>query len=168
MGRNTRVQPADHLVEHFLFFTHVVVVVTATKTVFFVNHIPNSRAVIVRERLNILIEVEIFTLIILLVFYMPLPVYYGIPSAFLCWVNLKTWRWSGGIVLTAFISWLITICSLFISTTSLDLPNVNPTALHLPNTVSSLFPNNPTCRYVLLITSTNSTTRRFTYKVPRI
>lgn len=71
--RNAGVQPTDNSVQNLLLFAHVVVVLAAAEAVLLVNELPDGRAIVVCIRLDVRKDVEVLTLVVLLVLYLPNP-----------------------------------------------------------------------------------------------
>lgn len=91
--RNTCMKTTDYFIKNCFLFAYVFFIWISSwtsKTILFINHLPNGRTIIVCKRLNIYIKVKILPFIILLVFYMPYPSYWLIfcLSFFLPYIKL--------------------------------------------------------------------------------
>lgn len=64
----------DDAIQYLLVITHIMHFVFASEAIFFVDKLPNKRAIIICISLNVRIYVEVLSLIVFLVLYMPYPV----------------------------------------------------------------------------------------------
>lgn len=73
MSWYARVQSTNDAVEDLLLATHGFVLVLASEAILFVDELPNGWAIIIGICLDIGVNIEIFALVILLIFHMPNP-----------------------------------------------------------------------------------------------
>ena len=68
-------QSADNFVQNYFLLTHLIEMVDALETVLFVNKFPNVRAIVGGEWLDVTVDIEVLSFVILLVFNMPDPLF---------------------------------------------------------------------------------------------
>jgi hypothetical protein len=81
---------ADYFVKYFLLFTSVLIFVRTCKTILFIYHLPDSRAIVMSVRLNVFIKIKVLSLIVLFVLYMPHPIHALILSLFFPHIEICT------------------------------------------------------------------------------
>lgn len=67
-------QSANDFVQYFFLGAHLLVFRLSTKAVILVNHIPDQRAIIVGERLDVGVNIEVLSLVVFLILNVPNPV----------------------------------------------------------------------------------------------
>ena len=73
MGGDTGVQAADDVVEDLFFEAHLVEHVGTFETVLLVDQLPDIGAVVIGERLDVLVDIEILSSIVGLILHVPGP-----------------------------------------------------------------------------------------------